>query len=108
MLLAMIAGGILGALGVPAVLAFAAIFFLLNLRAVINVYGGGHPTSISSYRTYPRRQYQMGTEVPSEGQALAFAILEIGGGFLFGVIGYGIGWLVEPRVDALVHTLRFT
>jgi uncharacterized membrane protein YfcA len=105
MLLAMIAGGVLGALGVPAVFALAAVFFLLILRGAIDVYGGGNPTSTASYRGYVQRQYHTGTEVPGGRHALAFVILQIGGGFLFGALGYGIGWLIEPSLNALVHTI---
>jgi hypothetical protein len=108
MLLAMIAGAVLGAVGVPAVFALAAVFFLLILKAAIDVYGGGNPTSTASYKGYVQRQYQTGSEVPGSRHALAFAIVQIGGGFLVGATGYWIGWLIEPRVSELVRTISFT
>lgn len=108
MLLAMIAGAVLGALGVPAVLALAAIFFLLVLRAAIDVVAGGDPTSSASYRGYVQRQYQTGSEIPGRRHALGFAVVQIGGGFLVGAAGYGIGWLLEPSLNALAQTIGVT
>lgn len=105
MLLAMIVGGVLGALRVPAVLALAAVVFILILRAAIDVASGGNTASTASFRGYVQRQYHTGSEVPGSRHALAFTIVQIGGGLLVGAVGYGIGWLIEPSVNELVHRL---